>query len=295
MPSDQDRSAALEQRGMVAHASGNFKSAQELFRAALALSQRPLCWLGLGLCQLAENDIDGAVFSFTQASILAPQSGVVRHLLDAASGRRPARAPEAYVRWVFDKDAERFDEHITILGYQGPAMLSELARRASPVPTGLRILDLGCGTGLSGLPFRPHAAQLDGLDVSTRMLERAQLRGIYDRLYLAEAHAFLADPPCRYDAMIACDMAIYTGDLAPLFGRVRDALAPGGSLFLTLELSTDGTDVRLMPSGRFRHSEHHLAAVAEGAGFHLADRLVGRLRVEAGHMIAGMAVRLTRP
>lgn len=295
MPSAQERSAALEQRGMAAHASGNLKSAEELFRAALAQSQRPLCWLGLGLCQLANNDSDGAVLSFTQASILAPQSGVVRHLLDAASGQRPARAPEAYLRWVFDKDAERFDEHIAILGYQGPAMLSDLAQRAWPVSTGLRILDLGCGTGLSGLPFRPYAAQLDGLDVSTRMLERAQLRGIYDHLYHAEAHVFLADPPCRYDAVIACDMAIYTGDLVPLFGLVRDALEPGGSLFLTLELSTDGTDVRLMPSGRFRHSEHHLAAAADEAGFSLADRLADRLRVEAGQMIAGMAVRLTRP
>jgi predicted TPR repeat methyltransferase len=44
-------------------------------------------------------------------------------------------------------------------------------------PARLDILDLGCGTGLSGERFRACARRLDGVDLSPRMIERARRRG----------------------------------------------------------------------------------------------------------------------
>ena len=46
----------------------------------------------------------------------------------------------------------------------------------------LRILDLGCGTGLSGAAFKDLAAKLHGVDLSPAMIEKSRAREIYDRL-----------------------------------------------------------------------------------------------------------------
>ena len=43
------------------------------------------------------------------------------------------------------------------------------------------MLDLGCGTGLSGQIIRPAARRLCGIDLSPDMVERAEARPIYER------------------------------------------------------------------------------------------------------------------
>ena len=44
------------------------------------------------------------------------------------------------------------------------------------------IWDLGCGTGLLGLPLKSVAKRLVGVDLSGKMLERAGAKGCYDDL-----------------------------------------------------------------------------------------------------------------
>ena len=71
------------------------------------------------------------------------------------------------------------------------------------------VLDLGCGTGLAALPFRPFSDWVVGVDLSPAMLAQARKKGLYDRLIESEAMAFLAGEPntgARYHLMLAADV-----------------------------------------------------------------------------------------
>ncbi len=284
----------FEQRGIHARDAGHHAEAADHFTQAVAHDPaRSLSWLGLALSQIDLKRPDAALESLHRARELSPQSGVVAHLIDSLSGHTSARAPDTYVSWLFNTYAEGFDAHLTRLGYQGPAMLHRLAIRAGWPATGsLSILDLGCGTGLSGLPFLSYATQLDGIDLSTGMLEQARRRGIYTDLHHGEAHAVLHGlPASRRDIVIAADTLIYIGDVAELFRLVAAHLKPGGSFLFTVETGDQGFS--LAPTGRYQHSDDYLQVCADGL-FDFADRIEGTIRVEAGRLMPARAYRFSR-
>ncbi len=194
----------------------------------------------------------------------------------------PDRAPAAYVRELFDAFAPRFDAELEgALGYRTPA---ELVALLAPGPRA-RVLDLGCGTGLSGLALRPFAARLEGLDLSPRMLEAARLRGVYDALHEADLLAFLPKRAGAFDLIAAADVLNYLGDLAPALAALRGALKPGGEALFSLEAGE--AEVALGEGLRFRHSPAHVARLAEAAGFAVVRQEAATLRREKGAEVAG--------
>src|SRR5260370_26931297 len=95
----------------------------------------------------------------------------------------PARASSGYVRTVFDRFAESFDEKLHSLDYRARQLVSAAVAAAFGAGRGdLEVLDAGCGTGLCGPLLRPYARRLVGVDLSSAMLQRAGLRGCYDAL-----------------------------------------------------------------------------------------------------------------
>lgn len=284
----------FEQRGIHARDAGQHAEAEMHFAQAVAHDPaRPLSWLGLALSQIDLKRPDAALHSLRRARELSPQSGVVAHLIDSLSGHASTRAPDTYVSWLFNTYAEGFDSHLSRLGYQGPAMLHRLAIRAGWAANGSHsILDLGCGTGLSGLPFLSYAAQLDGIDLSTGMLEQARRRGIYTDLHHGEVHAVLRGLPAgSRDIVIAADTLIYIGDVAELFRLVADHLKSGGSFLFTVETGEQG--FTLAPTGRYQQSDDYLQACADGM-FDFADRIEGTIRIESGRLMPARAYRFTR-
>jgi len=282
-----------EQRGIRARDAGQHAEAEACFTQAVSHSERPLSWLGLALSQIDLNRTDDAVHSLRKAQALSPKSGVVGHLLASLTGEATLRAPDTYVTWLFNTYADSFDNHLTRLGYQGPHMLHQLAERAEwPLQPTAHILDLGCGTGLSGIPFRPYAQQLDGIDLAPRMLEQARNRGIYDTLHHAEAHAALtAMPAASYDTILAADMLIYIGDMAAIFQEVARVLKPGGNFLFTVETGT--TSFALASTGRYTHADAYVQRCAS-EWLQLADHLDGVLRVEAGLATPSRAYRFVK-
>ncbi len=127
----------------------------------------------------------------------------------------PPRAPVGYVAAHFDGYADHFDVHLCqTLHYRGPELLQEaLTRLGLPSATPLDVLDAGCGTGLAGPLFRSWARQLDGVDLSPRMLARARDRGCYDRLDVGELTQTMLARPRSYDLVLAADVLVYFGDL----------------------------------------------------------------------------------
>lgn len=90
------------------------------------------------------------------------------HHLAAISGEVTGRAHENWVRATFDNFAPGFDAHLQQLSYNAPEKLGAMLRARASAP--LDMLDLGCGTGLSGLALTGLKGTLTGVDLSEKML-----------------------------------------------------------------------------------------------------------------------------
>jgi predicted TPR repeat methyltransferase len=211
----------------------------------------------------------------------------LRHLAAAWLGLRPARAPDDYVRSLFDGYAASYDDHLLIdLAYAVPNGLRDLVGERLDGRAGCRILDLGCGTGICGPLFRRLADYLEGVDLSSAMLERAARRQVYDALHEAEMTAFLGAAAGGLDLCIAADVLVYQGDLGTLLRAVAGALKPGGLLAFSVEHATE-PPFRLQRNGRYAHHPAHVRAAAAAAGLVLQAARSMTLRRERGRPVEG--------
>ena len=209
--------------------------------------------------------------------------------------RRANRSAPGYVRHLFDQFAPDYDRRmLDDLSYRAPRILRGLADMLVIAEPGtLAVLDLGCGTGLSGAAFEDLAARLDGVDLSPKMIDAAAMRGIYDTLIAGDIETVLAQTGPGYDLIVAADTLVYLGDLAPVLTGARGRLKPGGFFFFTVEKTT-GTGYGLGPKRRYRHSESYIRQEAASAGLDIMGLLDCSPREEAKAPVAGLAVALQR-
>jgi predicted TPR repeat methyltransferase len=225
-------------------------------------------------------------------SVLArdPEDPDARDLLARLADDPGAAMTPAYVRALFDRYAERFDRDLVgKLGYVAPALLRDGVDRArGHAGGGLRVIDLGCGSGLAGVTFRPLADHLAGVDLSSRMVDKARERGLYDALQVGDAAAAL-EPGAGWDLAVAADVLVYIGALEPLFAALAASLVPGGLFAATTErLSGDaGEPFRLGPSRRYAHAPDYVTGTARAAGFEPCLIEACSPRREGGAPVAG--------
>jgi predicted TPR repeat methyltransferase len=209
----------------------------------------------------------------------------------AEAMKAAARSDPGYVRHLFDQFSTDYDTRMREqLSYAAPEILGELASLVMAKRDGLQVLDLGCGTGLAGVVFRPFAARMDGVDLSPAMINRARDRNIYDSLAVGDIESVLAAAGPSYDLIVAADTLVYLGDLAPVFRGVHQRLKPDGYFLFTVEAGTE--EFSLGPKRRWRHSEAYLRRLAREAGFDVAGLVLASPRREAQQPVEGFAAAL---
>ncbi|WP_025312683.1 class I SAM-dependent DNA methyltransferase [Roseicyclus elongatus] len=132
---------------------------------------------------------------------------------------------DAERRALYDDWAGQYDGDLTAQGYVTPARCAAVVA-GSALPKDAPILDMGCGTGLSGRALAAEGfTRIDGADVSTGMMAEARKSGVYARLIdLSGATA----PANHYAAVVAAGV-IGTGAAPPdVFDQCLDLLSPGG-------------------------------------------------------------------
>ena len=135
------------------------------------------------------------------------------------------RYPTLAVRNGYREWAETYEDVV-----QDEMDLRLLARIATIDWAGARrVLDLACGTGRIGVWLRAQCVQhLDGLDFTPEMLARAEAKGIYDRLILADMRN-TGLPASSYDLALAALADEHLAELPPLYREAARLTGPAGT------------------------------------------------------------------
>jgi predicted TPR repeat methyltransferase len=287
------RGAALKKSGELAQALDSYDRAL-LLRPdyAIAVHYRANVLRALGRRE-------DAIAAYRRARELGANAADIDFALAAlGEGELPASAPADYVKGLFDQYAGHFDRHLVeVLGYRTPELLTGLLQPQLQTPLE-SALDLGCGTGLCAPLLRPLARRLAGVDLSEKMLEKARDTGLYDELACADILAWLEGRTAQWDLVLAADVLVYVGELAPLFALLAQAARPGGWFAFSVETLApahdNATGYAITASNRFAHAPAYVRACAAEAGFTLVEMRDAALRKEHGLEVAGMLFLLRR-
>ena len=204
----------------------------------------------------------------------------------------PRQAPTRYIRELFDDFADSFDTVLVErLSYRTPELLTHMILR-EPRPDAGDVLDLGCGTGLCGPLLRPIARRLIGVDLSPGMIAKSRARGVYDELECAELTEYVARRRDDVDLIVAADVLVYVGDLAPVFSAVRRALRHDGRFAFSVEAGDDDADFELARTRRYRHSRGYIERLAAESGFAVRSLESSVLRTNDGSDVKGFLALL---
>ena len=244
------------------------------------------------------GDLDAAAKAYGRVLELDPEDhgGAAVRLAAIGRGETPMKAPDAYVETLFDQHAEAFEDILVDqLGYCVPLIIRQKLQDLGLGPFET-MLDLGCGTGLTGGALRDMVSgEMTGLDLSENMVEIAHEKDLYETLYVAECVDYLdenEDGP--FDIVTAADVLPYIGALEPLFFGVADNLNPGG-LFVFSSETRSGSETgqlgyKVGPSQRFVHAESYVRERLAATGFEVVDISDINVRMENGNPSPGHLV-----
>lgn len=243
------------------------------------------------------GDVDAAVKAYEEVLAIDPDDhgGAAVRIAAMGRGEPPSKAPDAYVETLFDQHAEAFEDILVEqLGYAVPMMVRQRLQTLELGPF-KRLLDLGCGTGLTGEALRDMADDITGIDISENMVEIAHEKDLYETLYVAEAEDFLEDNEDEpFDIITATDVLPYLGALEPLFFGAAENLVPGGLLIFSSETLPEATmagrPYMVGPHQRFAHAETYVRERLAATGFDIVEVTDINVRMQDGNPTPGHLV-----
>ena len=264
-----------------------------LKKALLARPNDGAIYRSLGQAQLDAGHRADALKSFRKTLAILPYDQFAGHFVTALSGEGNKQGA-SYVADLFDKYADKFDEHLTgSLEYRVPQAVRDLVADRAPFAA---VLDLGCGTGLVGVELKDMAKAIDGTDIAPLMTRKTEERGIYRHVRTGDTVTLLANDPALagpYDLVTAGDVFVYVGPLEATFAAVAKVIAPKGFFAFSVETGSDD-GVMLRSSGRFAHSSAYIHGLAATYAFSVVTERPTILRQERNEPIQGTLYLLQR-
>ena len=241
----------------------------------------------MGLVLKDQGKLEEAIEAYKKALSLKPDYVEASHILSALTGKTTKSAPREYVENMFDRYAYKFDQSLVEkLSYDIPKVITQLAVEKHGSGSLGSILDLGCGTGLTGEKIRPYCTILEGIDLSRNMLEIAKSRNLYDKLDHVDIVGYLSNAELDFDYFIATDVFIYVGDLSEVFRLIKVRNRKPGKLMFSTE-HTNGKGFHLEKSGRYSHSKSYIEELCREFKFSISHFSETNLRKEKGSFLIG--------
>lgn len=133
-------------------------------------------------------------------------------------------------REFYDQWSRSYDRELAENGYATPVRIAAALAKFISDKT-MPILDIGCGTGVSGAALRAEGfTTIDGSDFSAEMLAEARKKGIYRELMQADASQPMPVEDGTYGAITAVGV-FSPGHAGPETIDAVMAKLPSGGLF----------------------------------------------------------------
>lgn len=283
---------------MFARAEGDLAAAADLLVQTLEIVPHwAPAWFARGEVEAARGFRQDAVAAFREALAHDPADPLGAALALARLGEVEATTAmtPAYVAALFDQYASRFDSALREgLDYRGPEILRDAVLRycdrAGRPPAFARMIDLGCGTGLAAAAFAGHVDIVDGVDLSSRMVEAARVKNLYRHLAVADLGPFLAAQAAdSADLIVAADVFVYVAAFAPVIRDSARVLEAGGLIAFTVE-THPGEGVVLGSGLRYAHAGDEVRAALGAAGLGIRLLEQASIRNESDRPVPGFAV-----
>ncbi len=246
--------------------------------------------LNLGISLQKSDQFKEAEEQYKKVLELQPDNEVAKFMRQSIGGiETPDAAPVEHVRSIFDQCAEKFETVLVKeLEYKTPELLFNLVRPY--LIEKMTILDLGCGTGLGAQFYKPFANSLTGVDVSSKMLEKADEKKIYNRLEIFDVLQDWGFPE-KFDLMYSSDVFVYFGNLDTIIKSASSYLVDGGKIAFSVEkLKDSNEDYQLFPSGRYAHSQLYIQKCLNRHGLQLIEIKKADVRNQSGDPVKGLLV-----
>src|SRR5215813_11931987 len=153
--------------------------------------------------------------------------------VDVLSSPADQKIQQEFNQWAAaGRGDEMEDHHSDITDQTLPLMNLQLTDR---------VLDLGCGTGWASRRMAKVAGEIVGLDVADEMLRRAELTSsaFKNIRYVWGSAEKIPASDGYFNKVLSVESFYYYADQGKALDEVRRVMAPGGKLFILINLYKD--------------------------------------------------------
>ena len=267
---------------------GKLAEAIEAYNKALAIEPNNAeLYKNMGAALQKQGKLEEAIEAYNKALAIKPDHASAQHIVSSLTGKTTSSAPRKYVESLFDGYAKKFDQSlIGNLEYKIPKLLADIIVKERGSGSLGSVLDLGCGTGLMGVEIKDYCSNLEGIDLSKKMLGLADAKKVYDKLIHTDILDYLADTDLCFDYFIATDVLVYVGDLTELFRLIKSRNKRKGKLVFSTE-HTELDGFQLEKTGRYSHSKTYIEELCAEFKYTISHFSMGNLRKEKGQFLTG--------
>jgi predicted TPR repeat methyltransferase len=285
---EPDFTAAHYELGIMLKKLGSFDEAGANFTQAISLEPDfTAAYYELGHVLWVLGRLDEARAIYRQVIALKPDLSYAKHMLAALSGETTETAPRDYVERLFDNYAADFENSLLEkLEYKIPAIIAQIILKNNNYSSLGSVFDLGCGTGLFGAEIKSCCDHLVGIDLSEKMLKKAEEKNIYDKLVKEDIVDYLSNEGLNFDYFISTDVFNYVGDLSDIFRLIKVRNKKSGKLAFSTE-NYDGDGFFLEQTGRYSHSKMYIESLCKTFGYELLNFEIHPLRKDGNQYISG--------
>jgi predicted TPR repeat methyltransferase len=287
LKSDPDNHEYLYNSGVAQMALGHLNEAILYFEKLLNSNPGHFDALSnLAAVHIRLEQKEKAIEYLEKALVQAPNNLATQFMLHALKGdTKYQQTSGEYIKNLFNNYALNYDKHLQeTLNYSLPQQMGRLLHQQHLLSFE-HTLDLGCGTGLSGIVLRDISSQLTGVDISEKMLLQAKAKGIYDNLVHSEALIFLQQHTHSFALIVALDVLPYFSELNTLFELVKKHLSPKGIFIFSIE-KTDQDNYILQSTARYAHQPLYISRLCKEYQFNLIHQSDIEGRKQLGDKVA---------